>query len=862
MLKEKSVLHELERLLDQERIITNPVELIPFEVDAALHRGIPIGVVLPKSVEEVQHVMRWSAESRTPLVARGAGTGLSGGAIADHSVIVGFSRMNSILEFDEKGRSALVEPGVVNLTLANRAKMSGLYYPPDPASDRASTLGGNFAENAGGPHCFKYGVTTNYVTGLEVILTDGRRVKLGGRALDYPEYDLCGLVVGSEGTLAMVTQAAVRLKGNPPGVSTLKAVFDSLDTAGNAVSDVISSGLIPSTMEMMDQQIIRIVEEFAHAGLPTDAEVILLVEVDGYPSSLKSQLDEVARILQSHGGSGLQTASSPQEREQLWYARKSAAGAVSRLAPAYIPVDITVPRSKLAETLAEVNEVCERYQLRAGHVFHAGDGNLHPLLLIEDPDDPQVIQTVLDAERDIARIGTSKNGSITGEHGVGLEKREFLSIMYNPVELSAMRDVKEVFDPQHLLNPGKIFPSEMAEVDIQKSDTIPPQGVFMPADIGEAAQGLAALSTVNRKVSIGSGQRAPLELENVWLSTSSLSGIHTYAREDLFVTAGAGTPLDELQSFLKKDNMQVALASPWPESTIGGIVSQNINSPLRMRYGSVRDLILAMNVVLADGRMIQAGRPVVKNVAGYDLPKVFVGSYGTLGLIVDVTFKLIPLPLARRTLLVPVENLHHGLDWAERLLPFPLVASSFVLSKDVSPKGATGNPYQLTYSVDGWPEDVDAELELVRRELLKNGAPAPIEVDAPTGVDLWQEFMRAGRDDLVVRVAVAPKDVIEYVHEQAAQLENTRFLVDLPSGFVYALAGRVQPSGAAAWLVKLRRAAISRGGYAIAMNVPDEYAPDLDRWGYRPEAMELMQRLKARWDPMDILNPGAFLPGT
>src|SRR5713226_5883905 len=279
MLKENT-LQSLEALLSKGQVFSDPATLVTYEIDAGVDRGSPEGVVFPQSAGDIVQIVRWAAQQHIPLVARGAGTGLSGGAVAERGgIVIEFSRMNAVLDLDESGRSAMLEPGVVNLAFDERVRAQDLYFPPDPASQRASTIGGNVAENSGGPHCFKYGVTTNYVVGLEVVLADGRIVYIGGRALDYPAYDLCGLITGSEGMLALMTTIAVRLVRNPPAVKTMLAVFDSVEQAGIAVSAIIAAGLVPATMEMMDQKIIRIVEPFAHAGLPTEAQAILIIEV-------------------------------------------------------------------------------------------------------------------------------------------------------------------------------------------------------------------------------------------------------------------------------------------------------------------------------------------------------------------------------------------------------------------------------------------------------------------------------------------------------------------------------------------------------------------------------------------------------
>jgi D-lactate dehydrogenase (cytochrome) len=291
----------LARLLGSGQVITNPVELITYEVDGALRRGHPDVVILPHTADEVVQVVRWAAEHHMPLVARGAGTGLSGGAVAENGgLVLGFSRMKRVLEFDPAGHSAVVEPGVINLRLDEDARKIGLFYPPDPASGRATTIGGNIGENSGGPHCFKYGVTTNFVTGLELVLADGRIVQLGGEAMDYPEYDFTGLLTGSEGTLGITTKASVRLLRNPPAVKTTMAAFDTVQEAGEAVSAVIARGLVPATLEMMDQKMMGIIEDFSPVGLPIDAGAVLIIEVDGYPESLSLQMEEIVAVLREH----------------------------------------------------------------------------------------------------------------------------------------------------------------------------------------------------------------------------------------------------------------------------------------------------------------------------------------------------------------------------------------------------------------------------------------------------------------------------------------------------------------------------------------------------------------------------------
>ncbi|GCE04656.1 FAD-binding oxidoreductase [Dictyobacter aurantiacus] len=868
MLKE-SVLYTLKKTLPPGQIFTDRASLVAYEVDAGLDKGLPEGVVFPRTTDDVVNVVRWASAHGVPLIARGAGTGLSGGAVADRGgIIVEFAHMNRLKELDPLGRSALVEPALINLRLDERAQTMGLYFPPDPSSQRASTMGGNVAENSGGPHCFKYGVTTNYVTGMEVVLGTGERIRVGGLAMDYPEYDFCGLITGSEGMLGLMTSLSLRLLRRPPAVKTLLAIFDSVEQAGTAVSAVISSGLVPATMEMMDQRIVRIIEPFAHANLPVDAGAVLIIEFDGYPEGLDRQLEEVMQILRSHGGTDMRIARDEEERYKIWLARKSAAGAIAREAPAQYTVDITVPRSRLAEMLAEANRIGDKFNIRMGHVFHAGDGNLHPLILVPDPDDHDLIDRIHASGREMALCCVAMGGSITGEHGVGIEKRDFMPLMHKPEELLAMWDVKQVFDPQFLLNPGKVFPVPAPgesgpyagytplEKLVPANAELSIQG-YTPTTAEEAARQLQALSQAGRSVTITS---APLDDQDARISTSALRGVRTYAPDDLYITVGAGTPLSEIQAFLRERGQHVPLVAPWPDMSIGALVAINLNAPLRMRYGALRDVVLCATVALADGRVIRTGRPIVKNVAGFDLTRIFIGSYGTLGLLVDISLKVFALPRARKTLLFPVEDLSSGLRWGQEMLRLALTASSIVLTEDNTREREPSGAYLLAYTAEGMPEDVEAELAQVTEVLQRLNAPAPFVTETLSGTELWtSSIQKANQQSLVVRIGVPVKNLAIYLEGISRQLKDTSYVVDFASGFVYAIYNMESAEAARAWLTAVRHQALILHGYAIVLAQPAVLEGQLERWGYQPSSLEVMRRLKTRWDPRHILNPAAFV---
>ncbi len=852
-------------LLGEGRWVTDPAELLTYESDAALDRAVPDAVLFPESADEVARVVAWARQAKVPLVARGAGTGLAGGAVAAQGgVVVAFPRMDRVVELDAAGRTAVVEAGVVNLDLDRAARRAGLCYPPDPASGRSCLVGGNLATNAGGPHCFKYGVTANYVLGLEVVLADGSAVRLGGRARDYPEYDLAGLVVGSEGTLALVTGACLGLRRAPPAVRTLLASFESLEAAGEAVSAVIAAGLVPAALEALDRAAMRVIEAHRPAGLPVEAGAALIVEVDGYPEGVEAQVGELAELLRRCGATAVRVAADEAERERIWRGRKSAGGAMARLAPSYYLTDITVRRSRLAAVLGEVRRIAARRGLETVSFFHAGDGNLHPLIPC-DPRDAAQMARVHRAVEEIIELCVAEDGSLSGEHGVGIEKRAYMTRMHGPAELRAMREVKQAFDPDALLNPGKVLPAELGDA-VRAEPRLPDGPVFSPASDEVAAAGLRALAESGRRVRIGSATAGPDRGAQpgtagetagpVWLSTAALRGVRSFAPEDLYVSVGAGTPLAEVRAVVGEQGLLAPLLSPWSGATVGGVVATNLNAPLRLRYGGVADQVLAARVAMTDGRLLRVGRPLVKNAAGYALPRIFVGSRGTLGLLTEVTLKLSPAPRARRTLAVPAADLAGALELARLALPVALVASAVVVAPAALVPGGPGGGWALLYTAEGLEPEVDAELALVRSALEGAGVAGLFQAEE-SGSETWATFLAAGGDrNLVVRAGVPSRD-LEKLLDAAPAVAADQVLIDCAAGLVYAAGPALDPDEARAWLDAWRRPALAVGGYAVVLDGAPPLLDAVDRWGYRPPALAVMQRLEALWDPSRILQPGA-----
>jgi glycolate oxidase len=453
------LLRALEARLGGDAVLSDPAELLAYDCDAGFESHLPDIVVLPRDTAQVQAVVRLANESGTPIVARGAGTGLCSGAVPlQGGIVISLARMNRVLEMDYANRRAVLEPGVRNLEISERALPAGYYFAPDPSSQRTSTIGGNVGTNAGGPHCLASGITTNHVLGLEVVLPNGEVLSTGGDGVDLPGYDLTGLLVGSEGTLGIVTKVVARLTRSPESVRTALASFNSIAAASDAVSDIIARGIVPAALEMMDRRICQALEAAYHVGLPEDAGAVLLTELDGPEAGIDETMDTIAELFRAHDALAVRLAASAEERAGLWAARKGAAGAMGRLAPNYYIQDGVVPRTRLPEVMARVEEISSWSGIPIANVFHAGDGNLHPGLLFDRRYRDQVERT-MQAGDQILRACVEMGGAISGEHGIGFEKRDQMNYVFSGEDLAAMAGVRRVFDPRVLFNPGKLLPA-------------------------------------------------------------------------------------------------------------------------------------------------------------------------------------------------------------------------------------------------------------------------------------------------------------------------------------------------------------------------------------------------------------------
>lgn len=454
------IVEDLADILPAGCLISEKRGLVPFETDAFIaYRQVPLAVALPETTAQVAAVLKYCSRYGIPVVPRGAGTSLSGGAIPQSdAVVIGLSKMSGILDIDFANRTATVQAGVTNINISEAVSADGFFYAPDPSSQLACTIGGNIGMNSGGAHCLKYGVTTNNLLGVKMVLFDGTVIELGGKALDAPGYDLLGLVCGSEGQLGIVTEATVRLLAKPEGSRPVLFGFMASEEAGSCVAEVIGSGIIPVAIEFMDKPAIGICEAFAQAGYPMDVEALLIVEVEGSEAEMEAMLASIIEIARRHGVATIRESQSATEAALIWKGRKSAFGATGRIAD-YICMDGTVPLSQLSYVLKKTSEIIDGYGLRVANVFHAGDGNMHPLILynINDPEDAARAEA---AGNDILKLCVDAGGCLTGEHGVGIEKRDLMLHQFTQIDLNQQMAARAAFDPQWIMNPSKVFPLE------------------------------------------------------------------------------------------------------------------------------------------------------------------------------------------------------------------------------------------------------------------------------------------------------------------------------------------------------------------------------------------------------------------
>ncbi|UCC72126.1 MAG: FAD-binding protein [Gemmatimonadota bacterium] len=903
----EKLLKQLRAVVGRGNVLTEPGELLAFESDAlTAYRATPAAVVFVHSTEEIQAVVSALHMATIPFVPRGAGTGLSGGAVADGAVIVELSRMNRILWIDAENRRARVQPGVINARLNEVVAPQRLMYAPDPSSEAACTLGGNVAENAGGPHCLKYGVTSNHIVGLTVVAPGGAVIELPGP--DGPGYDLVGLFVGSEGTLGICSEIEVRLVPVPAAVGTLLAHFDDIEGASRAVSAIIAAGIVPAALEMIDQNTLKAVEASVYAaGFPTDVAASLIVELDGPGAGLAEQVLQVEELLAEHGARQVGVAASETERTKFWKARKSAFGAMGRIGSDLFVQDATVPRSKLPEMLARVYEIAKKYDLTITNVFHAGDGNLHPNIPF-DRREGGVLDRVYEASKEIIEASVAAGGTITGEHGVGVDKRKYMSLVFSDVDRQVMRWVKQVFDPAKLCNPKKILPDEpetpvpgwVGTVGVRRSKAKPDEvagavevaigsaclldkpGTFIvdgaPAEVvaePESLEELAELMQLAGKsgwavVPVGHGGWLnvgnPHRHFDLVITMRRLNGVVEHHPDDLLATVLPGTSLRDLGATLAGVGQWWPL-DPLGDGTVGATIATGSAGPLAAAFGTPRDLVLGLTVIRPDGRVVKAGGRVVKNVAGYDMVKLYTGSWGTLGIIAKAHLRLHALPQADRTRLYRARGAGELAALAMELVASGRLAPA--AAEIASPAAARA----LDVETDDWVLIVrwlghKAAVNDAVRGAKSAAARRSIRVESRDRI--WGSVV--GLEDslrpaLAVRANIPLRAVEEFVRQATPFCggETPPLLASPLTGRIWIFVPRSLYGAASSerlWTLRveeLRREAREGGGVVRVERAPTSLRRIVDPWGDPGAAQQLISALKIRFDPDAILKPGFFV---
>lgn len=862
---DSKLLRRLRRTVGAAYVSTGRADAEVYSYDASLAVGAPDAVVLPADTEQTAAVVRAATEARVPYAPRGFGTNLSGGSVACRGgLVIGLTRLNRILDVKPEGRYAVVQPGVTNLELQNALARLGFLYAPDPASQKAATLGGNVGENAGGPHCLKYGVTTNHVLGMTLVLPGGRVIVVGGPALDPPGYDLRGVLIGSEGTLAIITELVVRILPSPESVVTLLAVYDDNADAARSVSEIIAAGITPATLEMMDATVMRAVEASMPCGYPVDAAAVLIAEVDGPAAGLKGQAEQIGQICNRNRCREVRQAKDASQRDRLWAGRRGAFGAIARLAPNYLVADCTVPRTQLPEALARVAAIAEAHRLPHGNVFHAGDGNLHPLLLF-DSRDPDQVRRVHEAGVKIMQACVALGGTISGEHGIGAEKCDAMRMIFSPNDLKFQRLLRQAFDPDDLLNPGKIIPPDSAAeqaVAPAPREALERRGAT-PADVEEACA-LVRRAQLDHRALLPTGNGGQLDFGNhdrrpaILLRSAGFSSTIEYDPANQVISVGSGMSLGALQDILAEHGQWLPVRPLRGDGgTLGGLAALGSCGPERLRYGGPRDWLLGLKFASGTAVLVSAGGRVVKNVAGYDLTRLLVGSAGTLGLITELTFRVFSLPECCVALSAS-GSLGQCAAAAAELLRSKLEPTLVVAVPEDAALQADGpGAWQLVAGFEAFRETVDFQLERGRRLL----ANAGLRVHGHREYSVREGTCRALFDVLrrhrfLMRASLPPDQVLAFLSAAREGLHGAATLVDLGCGRIVAAMADLAPSN---W-VRFGEISERASGHVILEKAPGEFAREHDLFGTPRPAWPLMHRLKAALDPQGVFAPGR-LPG-
>jgi len=914
----ESFIKELAKIVGKENVLSSKRDLLAYSYDATQQQEMPEVIVFTRSTAEISAVVKAAHQERMPVVPRAAGTGISGGTVPIRGgIVLELSRMNRILDLDTADRRAIAEAGVVNLDLQDALAPLGFIYPPDPASQKSSTLGGNVGENAGGPLCFRYGVTSKYVCGMEVVLPNGEVVDFGGSVEDTPGYDLRGLLIGSEGTLGIATKLVLHIVPKPEAAQTMLAIFDNIEDANQAVSDIIGAGIVPGALEVMDKTMCGAIEQSTHAGYPTDAEGVLLIQVMGLADSLDRQVKDISELCRRNKVRELRLAQTAAETDAIWKGRKGAFGAVARICPPYLVNDGTVPRNKLVPAMHKVKEISEKYHLLIANVYHAGDGNLHPLILYDNTN-PEESAAAKKAGEEILDTCIALGGTISGEHGIGVQKLDAMYRMFSPADLATMRKVKQVFDPDNVLNPGKLIPPEREGIpekgkavsqegqtlNQRLAEIVGPENVLTgkqataPYEVDGLVPNTVVFASTTEQVSqiikAGNQFRTPivpwgsgtkqqigpcLSAADVILCLKPMTQIVDLDEGNYTIRVETGMVNGELQRQLAEHKFFFPLAPLFMEtSTIGGELATNANGPLRFMYETARDLVLGLTVVTPTGDIIRPGGKTMKNVAGLDLCKMFIGSWGTLGIITEAVLRLFPPPEASKSLWLTFSKFEDAFRLVTQLLNSTLTPSSIELIDWVA-SGNLGYDYGsrlekgevlLIVNIDGDTEAVARHLKEINTLAEVNKVRNIVTIDGEEATRAWNAYRGVHQSILSAVPSTIQGKASVPISKLGDMFKAVKEVGDRNSMEIGVMAhggnGILYPYVAAGntdvvhIIGDLRQAAEGLGGFFIVEAAPLGVRKSVDVWPYRSD-YPLMKKLKTQLDPNNILNPGRVVGG-
>ncbi len=904
---------ELQRIVGSTGVVDDPHALMVYNSDGCvMDTHNPDVVVIPTSAEQVAAIVKLARDANLPIIPRGAGTGLSGGATPiQGGIVVSFARMEQILEIDPPNRRAFVQPGIINFELSEQLKPYRYHFAPDPSSQKTCTIGGNIANNSGGPHCLKYGVTSNHILALEIVLHDGTTVWTGEGLFDAAGYDLTGLIVGSEGTFCLTTRAMVRMTRLPEANRVVLALFPSIASATEVVSAVVAAGYLPTSLEMMDNNVIRAVNKGYQLGLPEDAGAALIIEVDGVEDGLDDLLQQIISICNEHGAVEIRPAKTAEEQTRVWSARKNAFGAIGRLAPGYYLADTVVPRTKLPFMMDEVSRLSKTYGLEIANVFHAGDGNLHPIVLY-NPRNPDEVERALRITGEVIHISIEQGGVLSGEHGIGIEKQKYMAHFYQQAELETMAAVYPVFNPDNTLNPGKIFPpgtdplqlaqqrhqritapqggmslSELPDelegivgskhilspedTDAYVIDGLKPRMVVFPANVEQLSDVMAACNQAGAVVvpwgggtrqSAGYLSMAP----DVVIVMRRLNSVLKYEPDDLTIGIGAGATLAELQTLLAQHGQMFPIDAPQPEqTTLGGMVATAADGPRRLGYGILRDLLLGLTIVEADGTVVRVGGQVVKNVSGYDLVKLFLGSYGTLGIIASVNLKTLPAPLSEASLLVTFPQQQNALDMLKELEESPLIptAAEYLNQGALQRIGHVG-ACALAIRAEGMEVACQRHIRDLQAMAVPHNLVEARELTGDDHTALWREISNLSAsdgghlDEALLRIVTLPSEL----GKALVQLEKraiARGLICICNARALNGVMYLRLRGAANDIGMFQHEILRDWQHSHVLAWQPAWKSDIALWGEPPLTIGLMRAIKQAFDPANKLNPGRYI---